>query len=91
MIRKVVRIENELGLHARAAARLVKLTSKFQSRIVLSRMNRPGPVDGKSILGIMLLAAAFGTEVEITVDGPDEQAAMAEILRLVEKKFNEGK
>jgi phosphocarrier protein len=91
MIRKVVRIENELGLHARAAARLVKLTSKFESRITLSRMNRPGPVDGKSILGIMLLAAAFGTEVEITVEGADEEAAMAEILRLVEKKFNEGK
>ncbi len=91
MIRKIVRIENELGLHARAAARLVKLTSKFESRIILSRMNRPAPVDGKSILGIMLLAAAFGTEVEVTVEGPDEEAAMAEILRLVEKKFNEGK
>jgi len=91
MIRKVVRIENELGLHARAAARLVKLTSRFESRITLSRMSRPGPVDGKSILGVMLLAAAFGTEVEITVEGPDEAAAMAEILHLVEKKFNEGK
>jgi len=91
MIRRVVRIENELGLHARAAARLVKLTSRFEAQITLSRVNSPGPVDGKSILGVMLLAAAFGTDVEITVDGPDEQDAMAEILRLVEKKFNEGR
>ena len=91
MIRRVVRIENELGLHARAAAKLVKLTSKFKAQITLSRLNSQTRVDGKSILGVLLLAAAEGTDVEIVVDGVDEEAAMMQILSLLDKNFGEAK
>ncbi len=89
MIQQVVRIENDLGLHARAAAKLVRLTSRFEADIKLSTSNPPRTVDGKSILGILLLAASQGTEVEITVDGKDEQEAMKAIVDLVEGRFGE--
>ena len=91
MIRRVVRIENELGLHARAAARLVKLTSQFESDIKLSRVNGHEKIDGKSILGILLLAASQGTQLEVVVDGQDEKAALDAIDSLVRGKFGEEK
>jgi phosphocarrier protein len=91
MIRRVVRVENELGLHARAAANLVKLTARFQSDIKISRSNSGQKVDGKSILGILLLAAAKGTELEINVDGEDEESAMEGIVQLFRNRFNEKK
>lgn len=91
MIREVVRIENQLGLHARAAARLVKLTSRYQSDIKLSRLDGRQRIDAKSILGILLLAAARGTELEITVEGPDETDALAAVVGFVNDRFGEEK
>jgi phosphocarrier protein len=91
MIQRVVRVENELGLHARAAANLVKLTAQFESDIKLSRCGNNQRIDGKSILGILLLAAAKGTELEVSVDGTDEEAAMDGIIRLFRDRFGEAK
>lgn len=91
MIRDVVRIENQLGLHARAAARLVELTSRYRSDIKLSRMDGRQRIDAKSILGILLLAAAQGTELEITVEGPDESDALAAVVGFVRDRFGEEK
>lgn len=91
MIQEVVRIENELGLHARAAAKFVRLASQFQSNIFLNRQQRDERIDGKSILGILLLAAAKGTELTITVDGADEQDALRCIVNLIRDKFGESK
>lgn len=89
MIQRVVRVENELGLHARAAANLVKLTARFESDVKLSRCNNYQSVNGKSILGILLLAAARGTELEVTVDGKDEKTAMESIIGLFKDRFGE--
>lgn len=91
MIRRVVCVENELGLHARAAAKLVKLTARFESDIKLSRHNSNQRIDAKSILGILLLAAARGTELEITVDGEDQEVAMEWIVDLFKDRFGEKK
>ena len=91
MIRRLLRVENELGLHARAAASLVKLTAQFESDIKLSRRSNDQKVDGKSILGILLLAAAKGTELEVSVEGIDEEAAMDGITRLFKNRFGETK
>lgn len=91
MIRDVVRIENQLGLHARAAARLVELTSRYRSDIKLSRLDGRQRIDAKSILGILLLAAAQGTELEITVEGPDESDALAAVVGFVRDRFGEEK
>ncbi|MFQ5739632.1 MAG: HPr family phosphocarrier protein [Acidobacteriota bacterium] len=91
MIERVVRIQNELGLHARAAARLVRLASRFSSSVSLSRTHLQQQIDGKSILGLLLLAAAQGTELRIRVDGLDEEQAMESIVSLIEEKFGEKK
>ena len=91
MIRKTLRIKSELGLHARAAAKLVKLTSQFESDIRLSRLNVEEQVDAKSILGILLLAAAKGTEIQVMTDGEDEDAAMEAVEQLVNNRFGEEK
>ena len=80
-------IVNPLGLHARAAARFVHAASGFTCRI---RVSRPGrEIDGKSIMGLLLLAAAQGTEITITADGHDEQQAIAALCELVQRGFNE--
>ena len=89
MIQQVVRIENDLGLHARAAAKLVRLSSRFEADIKLSTINPSRAVDGKSILGILLLAASQGTEIEIFADGKDERQAMKAIVDLVKGRFGE--
>jgi phosphocarrier protein HPr len=89
MISRTVRVENKLGLHARAAAKLVKLASEFQSDVRISRVNGQQQTDGKSILGILLLAAADGTELEVVVEGCDEEKAIDEIVRLISNKFDE--
>ncbi len=91
MIRKTLRIKSELGLHARAAAKLVKLTSQFESDIKLSRLNAEEQVDAKSILGILLMAAAKGTEIEVMTDGKDEEVAMEAVVQLVNNRFGEEK
>ncbi len=89
MIRRTLTVHNSLGLHARAAARLVSLTSSFESRITMAREDRNECIDGKSILGILMMAAAKGTRINITVDGPDEEAAMEALNGLFEHEFNE--
>ena len=78
---------NELGLHARAAARFVNVATKFASHIRVARDARV--MDGKSIMGILLLAAARGTSIVITAEGPDEAAAVAALTQLVESGFGE--
>lgn len=89
MIRTTLRIKSELGLHARAAAKLVKLASGFESDIKLSRLNGQIQVDAKSILGILLLAASKGTEMELVIDGSDEVEATEALVELVENRFGE--
>ena len=88
MIRTTLTISNRLGLHARASAKLTKLASGFASDVHMSRNGRR--VNAKSIMGVMMLAAAQGAEIELEVDGPDEQAAAAAIRRLVDDRFGEG-
>ena len=88
MIRTTVTISNKLGLHARASAKLTKLAGSFGSDVFMSRNGRR--VNAKSIMGVMMLAAAIGTEVEIETDGADERQAMDALLALVNDKFGEG-
>jgi phosphocarrier protein HPr len=78
---------NRLGLHARAAARFVHTANRFNARIQLSRGGQT--MDGKSILGILLLVASQGTSVEISAEGEDEAAAVAALAALVESGFGE--
>lgn len=82
-----VRIVNTLGLHARAAARFVHVASRFVSSIRVSRLGRE--MDGKSIMGLLLLSAAQGSSITIIADGADETAALAELCALVERGFDE--
>ena len=87
LIRNFV-IRNRLGLHARAAAVLVALTSRFSSSIMIKKDSFE--IDGKSILGVLSLAAICGTEVAITIEGEDSKLAMEEVSRLIESGFGEG-
>lgn len=87
MLEKTVIIKNRLGLHARPAAMLVQTVSKFKSRVKIFKGDQE--VDGKSIMGIMTLAAARGTNLRLIVDGEDEIQAVNEIVRLVESGFGE--
>lgn len=80
-------IVNTLGLHARAAARFVHLAGSFTSQIRVSRGDKT--MDGKSILGLLLLSASRGTVIEITADGPDEEAAIQALTSLVARGFEE--
>lgn len=80
-------IRNRLGLHARAAARFVHLASRYESQIRVAREGRV--MDGKSIMGILLLAAAQGTTITISADGPDEADAVATLSALVDGGFGE--
>jgi phosphocarrier protein HPr len=88
MIKSTLNISNKLGLHARASAKLTKLAGGFRSEIHLSRNGRR--VNAKSIMGVMMLAAGMGTQVELEVEGDDEQAAAEAIAALVNDKFGEG-
>ena len=88
MIRQTLVISNKLGLHARASAKLTKLAGTFRSEVHLSRNGRR--VNAKSIMGVMMLAAGLGSEVEVETDGPDEAEAMAALRALVDGKFGEG-
>jgi phosphocarrier protein len=83
-----ITISNRLGLHARASAKLTKLAGSFKSEIFLSRNGRR--VNAKSIMGVMMLAAGLGAEIEIETDGPDEDAAMVALRALIDDKFGEG-
>ena len=88
MIKSSISISNKLGLHARASAKLTKLAGTFKADIHLSRNNRR--VNAKSIMGVMMLAAGQGVQIEIETDGPREQDAMDALLALVRDKFGEG-
>ena len=88
MIKRAATINNKLGLHARASAKLTKLAGSFRCDVHMSRNGRR--VNAKSIMGVMLLAAGVGSEVEIETDGADEQAAMDAIAALIDDKFGEG-
>ena len=88
MIRATATIRNKLGLHARASAKFTKLAGSFPCEIHLSRNGRR--INAKSIMGVMMLAAGLGSEVEVETDGADEQAAMAALLALIADRFGEG-
>ncbi len=89
MIRQSVLVTNKLGLHARAAAKLVRLASSFTSEIHLSREEANQQIDSKSILGVLMLAASMGTRLVISIEGEDEVVAGEAICRLFEAKFGE--
>lgn len=88
MIRRTVTISNKLGLHARASAKLTKLAGGFQCEVFMSRNSRR--VNAKSIMGVMMLAAGVGSQVEIETEGADEQQAIDAIVALIDDKFGEG-
>lgn len=87
MIRRNVVIINKLGLHARAAAKLVSLASRYKSDIKLAKNSVE--VNGKSILGVMMLAASLNTTLELIVDGPDETDAIEALEDLINRRFDE--
>ena len=88
MVKTTVTISNQLGLHARASAKLTKLAGSFSSHVHLSRSGRR--INAKSIMGVMMLAAGLGSEVEIECSGPDEEQAMTALRQLIDDKFGEG-
>ncbi|WP_310383456.1 HPr family phosphocarrier protein [Roseateles sp.] len=88
MIKSTLTISNKLGLHARASAKLTKLAGSFQCEVFMSRKSRR--VNAKSIMGVMMLAAGLGSQVELETEGVDEQAAQDAITALVNDKFGEG-
>jgi len=87
MIRKKIEIINKLGLHARAAAKLVTCAGTFASHIQLERQGQR--VNGKSIMGVMMLAAAQGSSVTLLIDGEDEESACAALENLIANRFGE--
>jgi phosphocarrier protein len=82
-----IAIQNALGLHARAAAKFVHTAGRFTAQVLVARGGRE--VDGKSIMGLLLLAAAQGSSIRITADGADEEQAVAALCALVERGFDE--
>ncbi|BAO81953.1 phosphotransferase system, HPr-related protein [Serpentinimonas raichei] len=88
MLKTTATISNKLGLHARASAKLTKLAGQYPCEVWMSRGGRR--INAKSIMGVMMLAAGMGSQVEIETDGPDEQAAMQALLALIDDKFGEG-
>jgi phosphocarrier protein HPr len=87
MLERELLVVNKLGLHARASAKLVQLLGSFKSNAFL--LGRGREVNAKSIMGVMLLAAAQGSSVTLRVDGPDEEAAMAAAADLFARGFDE--
>jgi phosphocarrier protein len=83
----LITINNKLGMHARASAKFVSLAAEFKSEITLARTGRQ--VNGKSIMGIMMLAAGNGTELELCADGNDEERALEALCRMIEDRFGE--
>lgn len=87
MVEKRLIIINKLGLHARAAAKLVTTANQFESDIRIARDDRE--IDGKSIMSVMMLAASKGTEIELRVQGEDEQHALDALEALINNRFDE--
>lgn len=87
MITRKIRVQNKLGLHARPAALIVTTASKFQSEFFITKDGMR--INGKSIMGVMMLAAEMGSELTLELDGPDEEQAMEDIIKVIESKFGE--
>ena len=87
MLKRTIKISNKLGLHARASAKLTQAASKFESGVWISRNGRR--VNAKSIMGVMMLAAAKGSMVMIEAEGPDEAEAMGAVTGLIAARFEE--
>lgn len=87
MIERDIEIKNKLGLHARAAAKLVHTAARYKADIKIRKGDEE--VDGKSILGILLLAAGRGSTVKVKADGPDERDALEAVEKLIVAKFDE--
>jgi len=87
MLIKTATIKNKLGLHARPSAALVSTASKFESEVMISKDSHP--VNGKSIMGVMTLAAEKGSVLTIEVNGPDEDKAMKAIIEIIDSGFGE--
>lgn len=88
MQQREIEIVNKLGLHARASAKLTQMAAQFAAEVWISREGRK--VNAKSIMGVMMLAAAKGSMVVIETEGPDEGEAMAALVGLINEKFGEG-
>lgn len=88
MERRELTITNRLGLHARAAAKLVSLCSRFKSRVVVLANGRRA--EGKHFIALLMLSAAIGTQISIEVSGPDEHQAIVAVTRLIGSGFDEG-
>jgi phosphocarrier protein len=84
---KILQIKNRLGLHARAAALFVQIASRFEAEISVARDDQS--VNGKSILGLMMLAAGQGADIQVSASGPDAADALAAIEDLIERRFDE--
>lgn len=88
MLARKITIGNKLGLHARAAAKLVGIASGYGADIILEKDGQR--VNGKSIMGVMMLAASQGTVLHVTIDGDGEEEAMQALVALIDDKFGEG-
>ena len=87
MIRQTITIINKLGLHARAASKLVNCAGQFESDVTLERNGNR--VNAKSIMGVMMLAASKGVELELEIDGSDEEACQQALVELINNRFGE--
>lgn len=88
MIKTKIKIINKLGLHARASAKFVSTAARFQSQINITKDHQT--VNGKSIMGVMMLAASKGSELILDIDGPDEEALNDALVQLINNYFDEG-
>lgn len=84
-MKKTLKIKNKLGLHARAAAKFVEITNKYDSEIIVSVGNHT--FDGKSIMGLLSIGIKHGQEIELSISGPDEQEAFEAIKNLIDKEL----
>ena len=87
MISRDITIINKLGLHARAASKLVNCAGQFESEVLIDKQG--DKVNAKSIMGVMMLAASKGTEIRLDVDGRDEESCMDAIVKLITNRFDE--
>ena len=87
MVEKELVIQNKLGLHARPAALFVQTTTQYQSRVRVMRDDQE--IDGKSIMGVMMLAAEYGSELRILAEGPDAIKAVSALVKEFDRKFGE--
>ena len=86
-LRAIAKITNKRGLHARASAKIVEASARFQSEITIIKDGTR--VNGRSIMGLMMLAASLGSEIGVEADGPDASAAMTAMMALIDAKFGE--